>query len=57
MAKNSLPNGVDTNIVQPLPSDEPFKKQLGLAGKRIAIYAGNHGYAAGAEQILQPLNY
>ena len=28
------------------------KKQLGLAGKRIAIYAGNHGYAAGAEQIL-----
>jgi colanic acid biosynthesis glycosyl transferase WcaI len=48
-----LPNGVDTNIVQPLPSDESLKKQLGLSGKRIAIYAGNHGYAAGAEQILQ----
>jgi colanic acid biosynthesis glycosyl transferase WcaI len=48
-----LPNGVDTNIVQPLPSDESLKKQLGLTGKRIAIYAGNHGYAAGAEQILQ----
>ena len=48
-----LPNGVDTNVVQPLPSDESLKKQLGLAGKRIAIYAGNHGYAAGAEQILQ----
>ena len=48
-----LPNGVDTNIVQPLPSDESLKKQLGLTGKCIAIYAGNHGYAAGAEQILQ----
>ena len=48
-----LPNGVDTNIVQPLPSDECLKKQLGLTGKCIAIYAGNHGYAAGAEQILQ----
>ena len=48
-----LPNGVDTNIVQPLPCDESLKKQLGLTGKRIAIYAGNHGYAAGAEQILQ----
>jgi colanic acid biosynthesis glycosyl transferase WcaI len=48
-----LPNGVDTSIIQPLPSDESLKKQLGLAGKHIAIYAGNHGYAAGAEQILQ----
>jgi colanic acid biosynthesis glycosyl transferase WcaI len=48
-----LPNGVDTNIVQPLPSDESLKKKLGLTGKSIAIYAGNHGYAAGAEQILQ----
>jgi len=47
-----LPNGVDTSIIKPLPSDESLKKQLGLAGKRIAIYAGNHGYAAGAEQIL-----
>jgi colanic acid biosynthesis glycosyl transferase WcaI len=47
-----LPNGVDTGIIQPLPADEALKKQLGLTGKRIAIYAGNHGYAAGAEQIL-----
>jgi colanic acid biosynthesis glycosyl transferase WcaI len=47
-----LPNGVDTGIIRPLPVDEALKKQLGLAGKRVAIYAGNHGYAAGAEQIL-----
>jgi|HubBroStandDraft_1064217.scaffolds.fasta_scaffold44658_2 colanic acid biosynthesis glycosyl transferase WcaI len=47
-----LPNGVDTGIIQPLPPDEALKNSLGLSGKRIAIYAGNHGYAAGAEQIL-----
>ncbi len=47
-----LPNGVDTNLIRPLPEDEALKHALGLTGKRIAIYAGNHGYAAGAEQIL-----
>jgi colanic acid biosynthesis glycosyl transferase WcaI len=47
-----LPNGVDTRVIQPLPADESLKKKLGLSGKRVAIYAGNHGYAAGAEQIL-----
>jgi putative colanic acid biosynthesis glycosyltransferase WcaI len=47
-----LPNGVDTRVIQPLPEDGALKKKLGLTGKRIAIYAGNHGYAAGAEQIL-----
>lgn len=47
-----LPNGVDTSIIQPLPADLSLKRELGLAGKRVAIYAGNHGYAAGAEQIL-----
>jgi colanic acid biosynthesis glycosyl transferase WcaI len=47
-----LPNGVDSSIIQPLPAHESLRQQLGLAGKRIAIYAGNHGYAAGAEQIL-----
>jgi colanic acid biosynthesis glycosyl transferase WcaI len=48
-----LPNGVDTHVIQPLPPDESLKKKLGLTGKRVAIYAGNHGYAAGAEQILR----
>jgi colanic acid biosynthesis glycosyl transferase WcaI len=47
-----LPNGVDTGIIQPSSPDEVLKTRLGLTGKRIAIYAGNHGYAAGAEQIL-----
>jgi colanic acid biosynthesis glycosyl transferase WcaI len=47
-----LPNGVDTRVIQPMPRDESLKKKLGLNGKRIAIYAGNHGYANGSQQIL-----
>ena len=47
-----LPNGVDTRLIAPCAPDEHLKISLGLDGKRIAIYAGNHGYAAGAEQIL-----
>ncbi len=47
-----LPNGVDTALIKPLRVDDDLKSRLGLEGKRVAIYAGNHGYAAGAEQIL-----
>lgn len=47
-----LPNGVDTELFAPTPPDERWKHRLGLSGKRVAIYAGNHGFAAGAEVIL-----
>lgn len=47
-----LPNGVDTQLFQPCAADELLKSKLGLSGKRVVIYAGNHGYAAGADQIL-----
>lgn len=48
-----LPNGVDTDLFRPAIEDRQLKQHLGLAGKRIAIYAGNHGFAAGAEIILE----
>jgi colanic acid biosynthesis glycosyl transferase WcaI len=47
-----LPNGVDTALFRPSPPDEALKNRLGLAGKKIALYAGNHGYAGAVEQIL-----
>lgn len=47
-----LPNGVDTAIFQPRPEDRPLKESLGLAGKQIVLYAGNHGYAGAVEQVL-----
>lgn len=47
-----LPNGVDTTLFRPSPPDEALKNNLGLAGKKIILYAGNHGYAGAVEQIL-----
>jgi colanic acid biosynthesis glycosyl transferase WcaI len=51
-----LPNGVDTELFQPRPPDEALKRSLGLAGKKIALYAGNHGYAGAVEQVLLAAN-
>ncbi|MGB7846865.1 MAG: glycosyltransferase family 4 protein, partial [Candidatus Acidiferrum sp.] len=47
-----LPNGVDTEFYRPLSVDESLKTRLGLAGKKIILYAGTHGYAHGLEHIL-----
>ncbi len=47
-----LPNGVDTALFQPSPADQVLKNRLGLNGKKVVLYAGNHGYAGAVEQIL-----
>jgi colanic acid biosynthesis glycosyl transferase WcaI len=47
-----LPNGVDTRLFRPTAPDEFLKNKLGLAGKKVILYAGNHGYAGAVEQIL-----
>jgi glycosyltransferase involved in cell wall biosynthesis len=47
-----LPNGVDTALFQPGPPDEDLKRKLGLTGKKIILYAGNHGYAGAVENVL-----
>jgi colanic acid biosynthesis glycosyl transferase WcaI len=48
-----LPNGVDTALFQPntLP-DEQLRRELGLRGKKVVLYAGNHGYANGLHQVV-----
>jgi glycosyltransferase involved in cell wall biosynthesis len=51
-----LPNGVDTKLFKPSPPDEKLKQNLGLAGKKIVLYAGNHGYAGAVEQVLYAAN-
>ena len=48
-----FPNGVDTEFYRPLPADESLKTQLGLAGKKIILYAGTHGYAHGLAHIVE----
>ena len=47
-----LPNGVDTQTFRPQEPDEDFARELGLAGKRVVLYAGTHGYAHGLEVAL-----
>jgi glycosyltransferase involved in cell wall biosynthesis len=51
-----LPNGVDTKLFKPAPPDETLKRSLGLADKKIVLYAGNHGYAGAVEQVLHAAN-
>ncbi len=53
-----LPNGVDTTLFSPRPCEpnEALKQSLGLDGKRIVLYAGNHGYAGAVEYVLYAAN-
>lgn len=47
-----LPNGVDTDMFSDRPPDVELARSLGLGGKGIVLYAGNHGYIAGLETAL-----
>jgi putative colanic acid biosynthesis glycosyltransferase WcaI len=48
-----LPNGVDLDQFAPMAPDLALKRELGLQGKEIILYAGTHGYAHGLERILR----
>jgi colanic acid biosynthesis glycosyl transferase WcaI len=48
-----LPNGADTEHYKPRPPDEGLKAQLGLAGKKIVLWAGTLGPAHGIEHTLR----
>jgi colanic acid biosynthesis glycosyl transferase WcaI len=48
-----LPNGADTIRFQPRPIDVSFKRELGLEGKRIVLWAGTLGFAHGLEYVLR----
>lgn len=47
-----LPNGVDTHVFKPLEPEESLRQALGLEGKYLVLYAGNHGLAQGLEVAL-----
>jgi glycosyltransferase involved in cell wall biosynthesis len=48
-----LPNGVDTGLFQPRPSDPSLRQRLGLQDKKIIIWAGTLGQAHGLQYVLQ----
>ena len=47
-----LPNGADTETFRPRPPDKQLLSELGLAGKRIVLWAGTLGFAHGIGNIL-----
>lgn len=48
-----IPNFIDTEFIKPMPQENPFAKQWGLAGKFVVMYAGNIGLPHGAEVIIK----
>jgi glycosyltransferase involved in cell wall biosynthesis len=48
-----LPNGVDTNIFHPRPAKTEIVEKYKLAGKKVFIYAGNHGFAHALESVVE----
>jgi colanic acid biosynthesis glycosyl transferase WcaI len=48
-----LPNGVDTNLFRPQDSDQNLKRELGLPGKKVILWAGTLGYSHGLENVLR----
>ena len=47
-----LPNGVDTDLFRPRPPHPGLAAELGVAGKRVVLYAGTHGLMHGLESAL-----
>lgn len=47
-----LPNGVDTEMFKPKPSDVKLAQNLGLEGQKVILYAGTLGYVHGLETAL-----
>ncbi len=43
---------VDTDLIRPLPSENDFAKENGLANRFVVLYAGNIGLSQGLEHVL-----
>ena len=43
---------VDTELIRPMPHDNPFTQEHNLGGKFVVLYAGNLGLSQGLEHVL-----
>lgn len=48
-----LPNGVDSALFAPRDPDEELARELGVADKKVFLFAGTHGAAQGLENIVE----
>jgi colanic acid biosynthesis glycosyl transferase WcaI len=47
-----IPNFVDTDRIQPGPKENAYRREYGLTGKRVVMYAGNVGLSQSLELVL-----
>lgn len=47
-----IPNFVDVERVKPLPADGPYRRELGVAGKTVVMYAGNVGLSQSLDLVV-----
>jgi colanic acid biosynthesis glycosyl transferase WcaI len=48
-----VPNWVDLDVIRPVEKQNSFRRELGLAGSFVVLFAGNLGFAAGLDSVLQ----
>lgn len=47
-----IPNFVDTDWIRPGPRDNDYRRELGLVGKTVVMYAGNVGMSQSLELVV-----
>jgi len=47
-----IPNFVDVERIRPTPSENSYRRQFGLTGKTVVMYAGNVGFSQSLDLVL-----
>ena len=47
-----IPNFVDTERIQPGPTENAYRREFGLEGKTVVMYAGNLGYSQSVDLLV-----
>lgn len=47
-----IPNFVDTDAIRPAPTDNSYRAEYGLTGRRVVMYAGNVGFSQSLDLLL-----
>jgi len=48
-----IPNFVDTDAIRPAPRDNDYRRQYGLLGSRVVMYAGNVGFSQSLDLVIE----
>ena len=48
-----IPNFVDTEHIKPMPRENSYRREFGLEGKTVVMYAGNVGLSQSLEMVIE----